>query len=54
MPNRAIEIHDSVLADVSFSRVKRSSISHRCIYTRVKVYRSVMLGVVGYRKRYFA
>ena len=35
-------------------RVKRNFISHRCIYTRVKVYRSVMPGVDGYRKRYFA
>src|SRR5260370_32515977 len=35
------------------SKVKCNSISRRRIYTRAKVYRSVMLGAAGFRRRYF-
>ena len=35
-------------------RVKRNSISHRFICTKMKVYRAVISAVAGFRRRYFA
>ena len=37
-----------------FRGVKRNFISHRFVYTRVKVYRAVILAVAGFSRRYFA